>query len=486
MNHCNVKIFIFSIFSILGCNHGHPDSSYKPGDYQYDAAASYDYDYGPDSSYSEEELAKDVHKPVILSQPSQIQVELGHTIRLPCTVDRLPEALQILWTRVSQDHIIIAMGDRILAPAYAKRANVTVTESGSTLVISSAKVEDAGEYKCSVALDGDSPPEIVHVVSILGPTTAKLDEPEVISAKQGDDVTLSCSAVGHPTPHLSWTREGKHMPDGTESIAGEKITLENVSPKHAGTYTCTAANGNGSPVSNRIVVNIEYKPIVELEEVFVHTQAGNKVEIVCKVHGHPHPAVEWRKDGEVIKKDKKRLKIHHFGSKHSLSIKSVKREDYGSYSCQASNYLGSTTALQEISGKASPAQFKSSPKGTEESSYLLEWSSMSYTPITEFHLETRQAGSSAWRAYSVSPHADQELYHSAGKLYLTKLERATAYQARVKSHNKEGMSRWSHVFNFATRGGKPKQEQMTQSSAGKQLLIPHIIFSVTFLILRFL
>ena len=109
------------------------------------------------------------------------------TLRLPCIVDisivrsicivfLLPisynfvisEALQILWTRVAQDHIIIAMGDRILAPAYTIRANVTVTESGSTLVISSAKEEDAGEYKCSVALDGDSRPEIVHTVSILG------------------------------------------------------------------------------------------------------------------------------------------------------------------------------------------------------------------------------------------------------------------------------------------------------------------------------
>jgi hypothetical protein len=69
---------------------------------------------------------------------------------------------------VALDHIIIVMGERILVPAYAKRANVTVTESGSTLVITSAKAEDAGEYKCSVALDGDSRPEIVHIVSILG------------------------------------------------------------------------------------------------------------------------------------------------------------------------------------------------------------------------------------------------------------------------------------------------------------------------------
>ena len=55
------------------------------------------------------------------------------------------------------------------------------------------------------------------------------------------------------------------------------MTLENVSPKHAGTYTCTAANGNGNPL--------------------------------------------WRKDGEVIKKDKN----PPFGSKYSLSINSVER-----------------------------------------------------------------------------------------------------------------------------------------------------------------
>ena len=125
---------------------------------------------------------------------------------------------------------------------------------------------------------------------------------------------------------------------------------------------------------------------------------------------------------------------------------------------------------------------------------------MSYTPITEFHLETRQVGSPAWRAYSVPPHADGELYHSAGKLYLTKLQLATAYQARVKSSNKEGMSSWSHSFTFATRGGgedtvwsfsfcirmlsEPRQEQMTQAAAGNMQLLSYLVFSASFLILR--
>ena len=148
------------------------------------------------------------------------------------------------------------------------------------------------------------------------------------------------------------------MPNGEESITGENITLENVSAAHAGTYQCTAANGNGHPVSNRIIVIIEYKPIVELEEVFVHTKAGNKVEIVCKVLGHPHPTVEWRKDGEVIKKNEARMHLNHYGKRHSLSIESVQKEDYGSYACRATNYLGSAEAIQQISGKCRCNQHK--------------------------------------------------------------------------------------------------------------------------------
>ena len=43
------------------------------------------------------------------------------------------------------------------------RAFVTVTEKGSTLAIGAAKTEDAGQYKCEVAMR--NPPELKHTVS---------------------------------------------------------------------------------------------------------------------------------------------------------------------------------------------------------------------------------------------------------------------------------------------------------------------------------
>jgi hypothetical protein len=53
-------------------------------------------------------------------------------------------------------------------------------------------------------------------------------------------------------------------------------------------------------------------------------------------------------------------------------------------------------------GKAAPAEFKSQPEGDAETSYLLEWTSLSYTPITEFKLEVRREAA-AWEELTVPP-----------------------------------------------------------------------------------
>ena len=59
------------------------------------------------------------------------------------------------------------MGTLVIAPEYKDRATVVMTEAGSTLTIGIAKAEDAGLYKCSVAVRGDQP-ELKHQVRIRG------------------------------------------------------------------------------------------------------------------------------------------------------------------------------------------------------------------------------------------------------------------------------------------------------------------------------
>jgi hypothetical protein len=51
-------------------------------------------------------------------------------------------------------------------------------------------------------------------------------------------------------------------------------------------------------------------------------------------------------------------------------------------------------------GKARSADFKSQPEGEAETSYLVEWTSLSYTPLTEFRLEVRREAGQ-WQEHSL-------------------------------------------------------------------------------------
>ena len=51
-------------------------------------------------------------------------------------------------------------------------------------------------------------------------------------------------------------------------------------------------------------------------------------------------------------------------------------------------------------GHARSADFKSQPEGESERSYLVEWTSLSYTPLTEFRLEIKREGGQ-WQQHTV-------------------------------------------------------------------------------------
>ena len=59
------------------------------------------------------------------------------------------------------------MGTKVLDQEYKDRATVTVDDKGSILTIGIAKSKDAGQYKCSVAVE-ENPLEVKHTVRIRG------------------------------------------------------------------------------------------------------------------------------------------------------------------------------------------------------------------------------------------------------------------------------------------------------------------------------
>ena len=140
------------------------------------------------------------------------------------------------------------------------------------------------------------------------------------------------------------------MPDGSSEIESDMVTFSNVSRRHAGIYKCSSTDGSGKAASKQVEVIVEYSPKMEVTEVFVQTKTGDKTEIVCTVHAVPKPTIVWSKDGQILSASS-RVKIAKMGSRHTLTISQVQKADFGKYSCQATNKLGSDQKIVEITGK---------------------------------------------------------------------------------------------------------------------------------------
>jgi len=445
-----------------------------------------DYDYGDDDlPVNDVDGTPDdsllIHRPVIESKSVQLDVDNGMTIRLPCIVDKLPGEISIIWSKEDEKKTIIAMGTMVLEQEYKDRATVIVDDKGSTLTIGIAKSEDAGQYKCSVAVKGDRP-EIKHTVRIRAPPSIESSTPSILEVKKGDDVTLNCKGSGSPKPTVKWSRVGKMMPDGSSDIKSDVVIFSDVTRKHAGTYKCSATNGHGKGASKQVEVVVEYSPEVEVTEVFVHTQAGDEAEIVCRVHAVPMPTIVWSKDGQVVSASQ-RVKMANLGSRHTLTISQVQKGDFGKYTCQASNSLGRDQQMIEMTGHAAPAEFKSAASGHSEDSFLLEWTSMSYTPIEEFRLEISLSPGGSWKSFTVVP-SKEGAYHFAGKQFLPDLLPATPYSARVTAKNGEGWGSPGPIWNFATKGAVPSPASVTASATSSSSPIMFLLLCISMLMLR--
>lgn len=278
------------------------------------------------------------------------------------------------------------------------------------------------------------------------------------------------------------------MPDGKNFVESDSVTFTRVTRKHAGIYRCTASNGHGQGATKQMEVIVRYKPEVEVSEVFVHKKAGDEAELVCTVHAFPPATVRWYKGGsEVLESE--RVKVHHRGGRHALSIKKIERSDFGDYACRASNDIGSSGDKSvKVSGHAMPPTFKSSPSGSEETKFLIEWTSFSFSPITEFKLETKPATYGSWQEQSASkvegPSKENGPFLYSGKSHLTGLQVATQYQARISANNGEGWGEPGPAWNFATKGAEPSVKAGAGVQSGSTLLISCAISSVLLLLVR--
>ncbi|GAB1285527.1 Hemicentin-1 [Apodemus speciosus] len=273
--------------------------------------------------------------------PPRIQsTEVHYTVNensqavLPCIADGIPTPA-IHWEK---DGVLIAnLLGKYTAQPYGE------------LILENAVLEDSGTYTC---VAHNAAGEDTHTVTLTVhalPTFTEL--PGDLSLNKGEQLRLSCKAVGVPLPKLTWTFNNNIIPAHFDSINGHsELVIEKVSKEDSGTYVCTAENSVGF-VKAIGFVYVKEPPVFkgDYPSNWIEPLGGNAI-LNCEVKGDPAPTIQWSRKGADIESSHR---IRQLGN-GSLAIYGTVNEDAGDYTCVAANEAGVVERSVSLTLQSSP------------------------------------------------------------------------------------------------------------------------------------
>uniref|UniRef100_A0A8C9EII4 receptor protein-tyrosine kinase n=1 Tax=Pavo cristatus TaxID=9049 RepID=A0A8C9EII4_PAVCR len=289
----------------------------------------------------------------------------GSTQALTCTIYAIPPPAVVLWYWQLEEECTFSPHVTVLfiSNPYACRKWKVISErkGGNQVEIKQRVVTIAGKTKVKslpkVKL-GDLVSGYVRGLEINLQPRSQLTEK--------DNTSLQCTADKFTFEKLSWYKLSAHasqtpfgglpMPvcknlDALQKLNatvsntnGENVTLElilrNISLQDGGDYVCIAQDKKAKtqhclvkhltvqePMAPTLVGNLENQT----------TNIGETIEVSCTVNGIPPPNITWFKNSETLFEDSGI--VLKDGNK-TLTIRRVRKEDGGLYTCLACNILG--------------------------------------------------------------------------------------------------------------------------------------------------
>lgn len=101
---------------------------------------------------------------------------------------------------------------------------------------------------CHVLVETDSPKNVLAKMS---------DKP----VKEGDSVTLTCSANGRPSVTFSWFKTDNHFESANlikkgKQIQEDQLHFTSINESDSGSYFCQAQNNHGTKQSNKLQITV--------------------------------------------------------------------------------------------------------------------------------------------------------------------------------------------------------------------------------------
>ncbi|CAG9533738.1 unnamed protein product [Cercopithifilaria johnstoni] len=277
----------------------------------------------------------------------EFSVQEGETAELSVTLVGKPTP-EVAWYRdgvpvnIDNNHILVKRDDA----------------GHSKLVIKEARLNDTGIYSCKATnIVGSAQTEAKFAVEETVEVPKFIEGLQEISVQESETAQLSVTVVGKPTPEIVWLKDGIPINIDNEHILSKKdeqghhtLIVKEARLGDMGNYSCKAVNLAGTEETEaKLAVISELMPPLFTDEIGeLEIQEGEKAELKCTVVGNPKPEVTWMRNGVVINIDNTHFfKKDDETGKQTLIIANVNKEDFGIYTCVATNTIGTA----EIAGK---------------------------------------------------------------------------------------------------------------------------------------
>ncbi|XP_039634168.1 neural cell adhesion molecule 1a isoform X13 [Perca fluviatilis] len=378
--------------------------------------------------------------PTIRARLSEVNAtaDIGSSALLACDADGFPEPT-VTW---AHNNIVLETGDKY-----------SLNEDGSELVIKDVKKVDEGDYTCIAKNKAGEKAEEVSLNVFVQPKITYLNNQT--ASEFDNQVTLTCEALGDPTPTISWSFENRVFTEGEQSLDRNivvrsharvsSLTLKNIVFTYAGQYLCTASNSIGQD-NQHMYLEVRYAPKIQ-GRVTVYTWEGNAANISCEVEAHPGASVVWFRDGlQLPSANTTNMKIYNTQSVSYLEITPDSQSDFGSYNCTATNAMGTDSKeflLIQAEVPSSPEIQQVEPFSSTAVVAFEEPDSMGGVPIIKYKVEWRLPG----QDWTGSEHdANDEMT----TITIVGLKPETTYEVKMSAINGKGEGESSLASTFKT------------------------------------
>ncbi|CAM4905811.1 unnamed protein product [Rotaria socialis] len=201
--------------------------------------------------------------------------------------------------------------------------------------------------------------KIIRVIGQQAPVFTQA-LPKFIQIKTGEKLTIECMAKGHPTPKVTWLRDGKVLSnkDGfdikVDQTTGHSIFIIPIGTvKHTGKYECKVENQYGT---HTVEINIEVLPPPSTQQKLkdFDISRGQDVKLTVTANGTPLPPCIWFHNDKKIYPKPNHIIIIDDGPAHTLQLLDVQLSDAGTYKAVVESISSTTELISQVTVRDVP------------------------------------------------------------------------------------------------------------------------------------